>query len=322
MALCRPDVDSKNAAVERSKVLFVGGVPPELDSTELLEHMRQYGPVQLVKRCKGYAYIKFAEPSVAREVQLLDHHVGGKLLTLQPPTATKKVWYCQLDPGYSVRVRRLGDGVFLVQNLVSMARQEELLKLVLDLGQRDAGFYTPTFDEHHRLQLEMFCMGRHWDCRTNRYSKTRDDHDGLPVLELPGSLMQLVTGILADIHQKCKQRLVPDMCPDICLVNRYNAEGGSLGLHQDNSESEASIVAGLPVISISLGNTGRFTFRHGTEGPEQSLLLRSGDVFVFGGPSRLLFHGVSGTLPGSAPRKLRECMAGEPCRVSLTFRQF
>jgi len=243
-------------------------------------------------------------------------------LTLQPPIATKKVWHCQVDAGYPVRVRRFGEGLFLVQNLVSMTKQEELLELVLDLGQRDAGFYTPTFDEHHRLQLDMFCMGRHWDCRKNCYSQTRDDYDGLPVLELPGSLRRLVAGILADIHQKSKQRLVPDLCPDICLVNRYRAQGGSLGLHQDNSESEASIMAGLPVVSISLGNTGRFTFRHGTEGPEQSMLLRSGDVFVFGGPSRLVFHGVSGTLPGSAPRKLQELMAGEPCRISLTFRQY
>jgi alkylated DNA repair protein (DNA oxidative demethylase) len=51
--------------------------------------------------------------------------------------------------------------------------------------------------------------------------------------------------------------------------------------------------------------------------PVQTLLLESGDAFVFGGPSRLRYHGVTRILAGTAP-------AGLPFegRMNLTFRRF
>ena len=51
--------------------------------------------------------------------------------------------------------------------------------------------------------------------------------------------------------------------------------------------------------------------------PIQSLLLESGDAFVFGGPSRLRYHGVSRIIPGTAPAAL-----GLRGRFNLTFRQY
>ena len=105
--------------------------------------------------------------------------------------------------------------------------------------------------------------------------------------------------------------------PDICLINYY-AGDGRMGLHQDKDESRESLEAGTPVVSISIGDTARFQFGGFTRRePVQTLLLESGDAFVFGGPSRLRYHGVTRILPGSAPAGL-----GLEGRYNLTFRQY
>ena len=51
--------------------------------------------------------------------------------------------------------------------------------------------------------------------------------------------------------------------------------------------------------------------------PVESILLESGDVFVFGGPARLRYHGVARILARTAPASLR--LDG---RFNLTFRQY
>ena len=91
-----------------------------------------------------------------------------------------------------------------------------------------------------------------------------------------------------------------------------------MGLHQDKDESERSLAQGVPVVSVSLGDTARFLFG-GTRrrDPVAALLLTSGDAFVFGGPARLRYHGVSRIIPGTAPRALD--LAG---RFNLTLRQY
>jgi len=107
------------------------------------------------------------------------------------------------------------------------------------------------------------------------------------------------------------------MEPDICLVNFYGRDG-RMGLHQDKDESPASVAAGIPVVSVSLGDTARFQVGGLTRrAAVRSLSLASGDAFIFGGPARLLYHGVGGIHPGTAPAALE--VAG---RVNLTFRQY
>ena len=48
-----------------------------------------------------------------------------------------------------------------------------------------------------------------------------------------------------------------------------------------------------------------------------TMMLESGDVFVFGGDARLRYHGVSRIVPDTAPAAL--ALAG---RFNLTFRQY
>src|SRR5262249_25887203 len=103
---------------------------------------------------------------------------------------------------------------------------------------------------------------------------------------------------------------------DLCILNYYDASG-RMGLHQDKDESPESIAAGIPVVSISIGDTARFLFGGmKRRDPVDAFPLGSGDAFVFGGPARLRYHGVSRIVPGSAPPGLQ--MSG---RFNLTLRR-
>lgn len=155
----------------------------------------------------------------------------------------------------------------------------------------------------------MLCLGRHWNGKTYSYEPTRSDFDNLPAPPLPDDLRHLA--------QEIARAAGTSLDPDLCILNYYDADG-RMGMHQDKDESERSLAAGLPVVSVSLGDTARFLFGGlRRRDPVESRLLESGDAFVFGGPARLRYHGVSRILPGTAPRELD--FAG---RFNLTFRQY
>jgi alkylated DNA repair protein (DNA oxidative demethylase) len=98
----------------------------------------------------------------------------------------------------------------------------------------------------------------------------------------------------------------------------YSYATDRMSVHQDKDESDASLAAGHPVVSISIGDAARFLFG-GVRRKDavEAFRLESGDAFVFGGPARLRHHGVSRIAPGTAPPEL--AFTG---RFNLTFRQF
>lgn len=84
--------------------------------------------------------------------------------------------------------------------------------------------------------------------------------------------------------------------PEACLINLYS-EGAKLGMHQDRDE----VTYDAPVVSVSLGDTAVFRMGGTTRrGPTRSVRLASGDVVVFGGASRLMYHGIDRILAGSS----------------------
>jgi len=187
--------------------------------------------------------------------------------------------------------------------------QRTLAAECMALGAADAGFYTPVVRGEHPMSVRMLCLGRHWNARTYSYEDVRSDVDGHPAPPLPASWATLAAQIAAAAGFA--------MTPDLCIVNWYS-EGSRMVLHQDKDESPASIATGAPVVSVSIGDTGRFLFGGlRRKEPTTAILLESGDGFVFGGPTRLRYHGVSRIVPGSAPRGL-----GFEGRLNLTFRQF
>lgn len=98
--------------------------------------------------------------------------------------------------------------------------------------------------------------------------------------------------------------------PDACLVNRYQP-GARLSLHQDRDEHGFD----APIVSVSLGLPAIFLFGGDRRSDKQRRIpLTHGDVVVWGGPSRMRYHGVQPLKPGCHPQ------LGEQ-RINLTFRR-
>lgn len=97
--------------------------------------------------------------------------------------------------------------------------------------------------------------------------------------------------------------------PESCLINEY-VPGAKLSLHQDKDEKDLS----APIVSVSLGLPAVFLFgtAHRADRP-QRYRLEHGDVVVWGGPSRLAFHGVMPLADGVHAHLGRR-------RINLTFR--
>jgi alkylated DNA repair protein (DNA oxidative demethylase) len=101
----------------------------------------------------------------------------------------------------------------------------------------------------------------------------------------------------------------PDFVPDACLINRY-AVGARLTAHRDADEQNFA----QPIVSVSLGLPATFAFYGLTRGGKgTSLRLVDGDVLVWGGPARLVYHAVRPLKAGVHP------LTGA-FRYNLTFR--
>ena len=147
--------------------------------------------------------------------------------------------------------------------------------------------YVPVVRGGGKMHVRMLCLGRHWNGKTYAYEPTRSDFDGQPVPPLPEEFAALARELAAAVGMSVDA--------DLCILNYYDADG-RMGLHQDKDEGARSIAAGVPVVSVSLGDAARFLFG-GTRrrDPVEALRLESGDGFVFGGPgaaavSRRLAH--------------------------------
>ncbi len=98
--------------------------------------------------------------------------------------------------------------------------------------------------------------------------------------------------------------------PDACLINRYEP-GTRLSLHRDENERDLA----APIVSVSLGLPAIFLFGGKSRGDRPRRIgLESGDVVVWGGPDRLVYHGVAPLAEGDDP------LTGQ-CRINLTFRK-
>jgi DNA alkylation damage repair protein AlkB len=200
-------------------------------------------------------------------------------------------------------------GAVHLQHRLPIDEQVALVARCRELIDGPAGGYVPTVRGGGKMRVRMMCLGRHWNPLTYRYVETRADYDDVPVPPVPKEWVTFASALAREAGF--------DFHPDICLINFYG-DGGRMGLHQDKDESRASLDAGKPVVSISIGDTARFLFGGlRRRDPVDTILLESGDVFVFGGPARLRYHGVTRIIAGSAPAEL-----GVHGRFNLTFREY
>jgi alkylated DNA repair protein (DNA oxidative demethylase) len=203
----------------------------------------------------------------------------------------------------------IAPGAFHLQRYLTVDAQCALVEQCHALVDGAVPAYVPVVRGGGRMHVRMLCLGRHWNGKTYQYEPTRTDFDGLPVPPLPDNLKALANEIAASVGMT--------LDADLCILNYYYGEG-RMGLHQDRDERARSIAAGWPVVSVSLGDTARFLFGGvRRREPVDPLLLESGDAFVFGGPARLRYHGVTRIVPGTAPPEL-----GLTGRFNLTFRQY
>ena len=203
----------------------------------------------------------------------------------------------------------IAPGAFHLRGAITLDDQRALVAQCRALVDGAVPAYVPIVRGGGKMHVRMLCLGRHWNGKTYTYEATRSDFDNLPAPPLPDNFRSLA--------QRLAREAGMTLDADLCILNYYEADG-RMGLHQDKDESEQSIAAGLPVVSVSLGDTARFLFGGPRrKDPVESRMLESGDAFVFGGPARLRYHGVSRIVPGTAPPELE--MTG---RFNLTLRQY
>ena len=164
------------------------------------------------------------------------------------------------------------------------AKPEELLPILQQVANA-APFRHMTVPGGKKMSVAITNCGRFgWTASSRGYAYTVVDPESRPKAPWPDMPRQLFE--LA--HQAADSVGWPQFYPDACLVNRYEA-GASMGLHQDRDEVDLD----QPIVSISLGASCQFIV--GGEkrtSPATSVALHSGDVLVWGGQSRLIFHGV------------------------------
>ncbi|MBO8193100.1 alpha-ketoglutarate-dependent dioxygenase AlkB [Streptomyces oryzae] len=222
---------------------------------------------------------------------------------------------------------------------LSWEEQHKLLAACREWAKPPAGLRTVRLPGGKEMSVRQLSLGWHWgpvpscpdcgqavrqpppSCARHQYpyayGPTVADGGGEPVRPFPDWLGEWARAAVDAANAVLREPVAgagPCAVPyDIALVNFYG-DGARMGMHRDSDERSAA-----PVVSFSLGDSCVFRFGN-TEGrgrPWRDVELRSGDVFVFGGPARLAYHGVPRTEPGSAPPAL-----GLRGRVNVTVRAY
>ena len=209
------------------------------------------------------------------------------LFKTSPPLATRE----ELAPGaWVLRGFALDQGEALLREVERLAARSPFRHLVTPGGKT--------------MSVAMTNCGRlGWfsDRRGYRYTET-DPETGEPWPAMPALFAKLA-------RDAAHVAGFDDYVPDVCLINRYEI-GTRLTLHQDQDERDRH----SPIVSVSLGLPATFLFGGlARTDPQRRVPLVHGDVVVWGGPSRMRYHGV-------LPIKAGEHPATGPRRYNLTFR--
>lgn len=197
----------------------------------------------------------------------------------------------------------IADGAMLLRGFVKPI-ESELIEAVRAIVTQSP-FRRMTTPGGHLMSVAMTnCGERGWitDHTGYRYDPI-DPRTGAPWPAMPSVLRDLARGA-------AQQGGFSGFAPDACLVNRYEP-GTRLSLHQDKDELDFS----APIVSVSLGLPATFLFggMARSDKPRRYRLLH-GDVVVWGGPSRLAYHGVAPLADGE------HALLGRK-RINLTFRR-
>ncbi len=197
----------------------------------------------------------------------------------------------------------MAEGAVLLRGFVG-ALESPLIAVLRDIVAQ-APFRHMVTPGGHQMSVAMTnCGSAGWTTDRTGYRYRGDDPDtGEPWPAMPP--------LLRDLAGRAADRAgFPDYSPDVCLINRY-VPGARMSLHQDRDEQDF----GAPIVSVSLGLPAIFLFGglKRSDKPRR-FRLEHGDVAVWGGPARLVFHGVAPLADGEHSLIGRQ-------RINLTFRK-
>jgi alkylated DNA repair protein (DNA oxidative demethylase) len=187
----------------------------------------------------------------------------------------------------------LAPGAVHVPDWLTLAQQRQLVEAGRGWAAGPAPMRHTRLPSGGVMSVQTVCLGWHW--QPYRYTRTAEDQGGAPVTPFPDWLADLGRAAVADAYADPAAGAA--YAPDAALVNFYD-EHAKMGMHQDRDERSAA-----PVVSLSIGESCVFRFGNTASrgAPYTDVELRSGDLFVFGGPSRFAYHGVVRPVrPGTA----------------------
>lgn len=210
--------------------------------------------------------------------------------------------------------REIAPGAVHVPGWLSLAQQRALVVACREWAHGPVPIRHTRLPNGGVMSVQTVCLGWHW--QPYAYTRTADDVNGARVAELPSWLVELGRKAIAAAYQgrapaaatdthpphaHTADTYAPDTyapetyAPDTALINFYDDQA-KMGMHQDKDERSDA-----PVVSLSIGD--RCLFRFGNTAtrtkPYTDIELASGDLFVFGGPSRFAYHGVPKVRPGT-----------------------
>lgn len=176
-------------------------------------------------------------------------------------------------------------GVRVFPDWLDRAAQLEMTRDIENVL-KTAPLVQPETPRGQKMSVRMSACGDYgWITDRKGYRYEAMHPNGSPWPAIPDSIQTVWSALCPEAR-----------APECCLINWY-ADAARMGLHQDRDEADFT----QPVLSISLGDDALFRIGNETRGGKtESLWLRSGDVLVMGGPSRLLYHGIDRIRPGSS----------------------
>ncbi|QEU96098.1 alpha-ketoglutarate-dependent dioxygenase AlkB family protein [Streptomyces kanamyceticus] len=212
----------------------------------------------------------------------------------------------------------IGPGAVHVPDWLGSAEQRRLVEACRAWARPPAGLRLVRTPGGGTMTARQVGLGWHWF--PYGYARSAVDGDGAPVKPMPRWLAELGRTAVGAARAYDGENTYSGENTygderaydyDIALINFYDGDA-RMGMHRDSDEK-----SGAPVVSLSLGDTCVFRFGN-TETrtkPYTDIELRSGDLVVFGGASRLAYHGVPRVHPGTAPPDL-----GLTGRLNITLR--
>lgn len=219
------------------------------------------------------------------------------------------------------RAREVLPGVVHIPGWLTLEQQLFMVREFQRIAREGIPVHSPEI-YGKKMSVELTTLGWHWS--NYRYMREAPEFKMDAVPPLPQWMVKAGRSALADAYRPEVALGWPglrgdelsgwaqDYTPDMALINYYSPQA-SMGMHQDKEERSSA-----PVVSLSIGDTALFRVgntEHRNK-PYTDFRLASGDLVVFGGPSRFMFHGVPRIEPGTMP------YATDFARVGLTEGRF